>query len=35
LQSPYDLDAVSADLLATVQETLEPEGVRLWLIRRP
>jgi hypothetical protein len=31
VQRDADLDVVSADLLATVQETLEPEGVRLWL----
>jgi hypothetical protein len=30
-QQQADLDAVSADLLATVQETLEPENVQLWL----
>ncbi|NJM05687.1 hypothetical protein HC891_05095 [Candidatus Gracilibacteria bacterium] len=33
-QQQADLDTVSADVLATVQETLEPEGVQLWLLRR-
>ncbi|NJM07561.1 hypothetical protein HC891_17325 [Candidatus Gracilibacteria bacterium] len=33
-QREADLDTVSADLLATVQETLEPEQVQLWLMRR-
>ena len=26
-----DLDAISADLLTTVQDTLEPEAVALWI----
>jgi len=30
-QQDADLDALAADILATVQETLEPEGVTLWL----
>jgi hypothetical protein len=34
-QQEADLDAISADILSTVQETLEPEGARLWIIRRP
>jgi len=33
-QQESDLDAISADLVRTVQETLEPEGLRLWLVRR-
>jgi hypothetical protein len=33
-QHQADLDTVSADLLATVQETLEPEQTTLWLLRR-
>lgn len=33
-QREADLDALSADLLATVDETLKPEQVRLWLVRR-
>lgn len=33
-QQEADLDAISADLVRTVQETLEPEGLRLWLGRR-
>jgi hypothetical protein len=33
-QQEANLDALSADLLATVQETLEPEDARLWLVRR-
>jgi hypothetical protein len=32
-QQQADLDAVSADLLATVQETLEPERTQLWLVQ--
>jgi hypothetical protein len=34
-QQEADLDALSDDVLATVQETLEPDGARLWLVRRP
>lgn len=34
-QQEADLDTVSADLLGTVQEALEPEAATLWLIRRP
>jgi hypothetical protein len=34
-QREADLDALSADLVATVQETLEPDGVKLWLLQRP
>lgn len=34
MQQEADLDAISADLVRTVQETLEPEGVKLWLVRR-
>jgi hypothetical protein len=33
-QREAELDAISADLLATVQESLEPEQVTLWLVRR-
>jgi hypothetical protein len=33
-QAEAELDALSADLLATVGETLKPEQVRLWLVRR-
>jgi len=33
-QHEADLDALSADLLATVDETLKPSEVRLWLTRR-
>jgi hypothetical protein len=33
-QQAADLDKVSADVLGTVQETLEPEQVTLWLVRR-
>lgn len=33
-QQQADLDTLSADILGVVQETLEPDGVRLWLIRR-
>jgi hypothetical protein len=33
-QQEADLDALSADVIATVQETLEPEVVKLWLVRR-
>jgi hypothetical protein len=32
-QNEADLDVLSADLLSVVQETLEPEGVKLWLVR--
>ena len=32
-QREADLDALSADLLATVDETLKPSEVRLWLVR--
>ena len=34
-QQEADLDALSADMLGVVQETLEPEHARLWIIRRP
>lgn len=33
-QREAELDALSADLLATVDETLKPSEVRLWLVRR-
>ena len=33
-QQQADLDALSGDVLTTVRETLEPEGARLWLVRR-
>jgi hypothetical protein len=33
-QREADLDALAADLLATVDEALEPEEVRLWLVWR-
>lgn len=33
-QRESDLDTVSADVLGTVQETLEPDQVTLWLVRR-
>ncbi len=33
-QREADLDALSADLLATVDETLKPERVTLWIARR-
>jgi hypothetical protein len=33
-QQEADLDALAADVIATVQETLEPEEVKLWLVRR-
>ncbi|MBX0326292.1 hypothetical protein K2Z83_01105 [Oscillochloris sp. ZM17-4] len=32
-QQESDIDTISADIVQTVQETLEPEGVRLWLIK--
>lgn len=32
-QQQAELDALSADVLATVQDALEPGGVKLWLIR--
>ena len=32
-QREAELDALSADLLATVDETLKPEQVTLWLVR--
>jgi hypothetical protein len=34
-QQQADLDTLSADLLATVDETLKPEQVTLWLARKP
>jgi hypothetical protein len=34
-QQDAELDALSADLLATVQEALEPEEAQIWLVRRP
>jgi hypothetical protein len=34
VQQEADLDTISADVLDTVQETLEPDGARLWLVRR-
>jgi hypothetical protein len=34
-QREAELDALSADLIGTVQEALEPERVTLWLLRRP
>jgi len=33
-QQESDLDSISADIVQTVRETLEPEDVRLWLVRR-
>ncbi len=33
-QQEADLDTISADILGTVRETLEPEQVTLWLVRR-
>jgi len=33
-QQAAELDALSADILGVVQETLEPEGVRLWLANK-
>jgi hypothetical protein len=33
-QQEADLDALSADLLTTVDETLKPEQATLWLVRR-
>jgi hypothetical protein len=33
-QREADLDTFSADLLATVDETLKPSEVRLWLAHR-
>jgi hypothetical protein len=33
-QQESDLDLLSRDVLATVQDTLEPEGVKLWLVQR-
>jgi hypothetical protein len=33
-QQEADLDAISADILGTVRETLEPEAATLWLVRR-
>jgi hypothetical protein len=33
-QQEADLDALSADLLVTVDEALKPSEVRLWLVRR-
>jgi hypothetical protein len=33
-QQEADLDALSSDVITTVQETLEPEEVKLWLVRR-
>jgi hypothetical protein len=33
-QQESDVDLLAADMLATVQETLEPERVQLWLVRR-
>lgn len=33
-QQEAELDTISADILGTVQETLEPEAATLWLVRR-
>lgn len=33
-QQQAEVEALSADILATVQETLEPEHASLWIIRR-
>ena len=33
-QQQVDLDVLSADVVGVVQETLEPEGAQLWLVRR-
>jgi hypothetical protein len=33
-QQESDVDLLAADMLATVDETLKPEQVRLWLVRR-
>ncbi|MBX0326293.1 hypothetical protein K2Z83_01110 [Oscillochloris sp. ZM17-4] len=33
-QQESDIDMISADILSTVQETLEPEKVSLWIARR-
>ena len=29
------IDHLSAAIIGTLQETLEPDGVQLWLVRRP
>ncbi|MFV9505286.1 MAG: c-type cytochrome [Oscillochloridaceae bacterium umkhey_bin13] len=33
-QHEADLDALAADVIVTIQETLEPAGATLWLVRR-
>jgi hypothetical protein len=35
LRNKVDLNDLRTDLLAMVQETMEPAHVSLWLIRRP
>ncbi len=35
VQQQADLDALAADIVGVVQETLEPDQVRIWIVQRP